>query len=157
MSSATLRRWSDAFSEHLSPTAGKSLTDQGGSVQRRYTDHDVLILTRVKQLLDEGNTYEEADRKLQDAPGLTETLPAVTTLTEPLMSVSASVVTAYEQALVSKDETIRSQQETIRTQQELIAELRMRPLPQAVIVSPEPVGWWERLDVWVKRRMIGAQ
>ncbi len=47
VSSTTLRRWSDQFQSHLSPSAGRSVTGNGGAAQRRYTDQEVA-LARVK-------------------------------------------------------------------------------------------------------------
>ena len=66
ISSATLRRWSDEFADHLSLEAGST---QGRS-HRRYTDDDIAILKVVKELMNEGMTYAQVREKLADQPDL---------------------------------------------------------------------------------------
>lgn len=59
VSGATLRRWSSRFSTLLDLADG----GQEGS-HRRYTAHDVATLARVKQLLEQGWTYEQVASQL---------------------------------------------------------------------------------------------
>jgi len=59
ISPATLRRWSDEFTHHLSLGAGG-----GKGRHRRYTNSDIATLTVVKNLLDSGLTYEQVRQKL---------------------------------------------------------------------------------------------
>ncbi len=56
ISPATLRDWSDEFAEYLNPDSGKS--------PRRYTDREVGILSAVKELLDQGLSYEQVREHL---------------------------------------------------------------------------------------------
>lgn len=62
ISTATLRRWSDEFSEYLS---SKADSDQGRS-HRRYTDDDFDTFLTVKALMSNGLTYEQARQELTD-------------------------------------------------------------------------------------------
>jgi len=164
VSSATLRRWSDTFSEHLSPSAGKSLTATGGSAQRRYTEEDVATLARAKALLDGGNTYEEAVRRLQDEPQPADLPAVVQTLTEPSLSVSAVVLEVYREALASKDQTIAALESTVSAlesttaaQQTLIEELRNRPVAIQATIAPPPVTLRQWIDTTWVGRMLGGQ
>ncbi|KPK07886.1 MAG: hypothetical protein AMJ56_12675 [Anaerolineae bacterium SG8_19] len=60
ISPATLRRWADEFSDYLSTEA-----DSGaGRSHRRYTDQDVEILGTVKELMNDGMTYEQVRQQL---------------------------------------------------------------------------------------------
>lgn len=56
VSPATLRSWSDEFAEYLTPRLGKS--------PRRYTNRDVGILSAIKELLDQGMSYEQVHERL---------------------------------------------------------------------------------------------
>lgn len=60
ISPATLRRWADEFSEHLSAEASPS---QNRS-HRRYTDQDIATLRTIKQLMNDGLTYEQVRQQL---------------------------------------------------------------------------------------------
>lgn len=57
ISPATLRSWSDEFAEYLNVTGS-------GKSPRRYTDRDVGILSAVKELLEQGMTYEHVHERL---------------------------------------------------------------------------------------------
>jgi DNA-binding transcriptional MerR regulator len=106
VSTSTLRRWSQRFSEHLSPDAGEpaNAVDADGS-HRRYTDEDLTTLLTVKGLLSEGFSYQQVERRLaalqrgngteeravslvaQDA-NLTTLAPAVSILADTLHTVA---------------------------------------------------------------------
>jgi len=60
ISSATLRRWAEEFADYLSSEANSA---QGKS-HRRYTDQDVQTLQIIKELLNEGMTYEQVRQQL---------------------------------------------------------------------------------------------
>ena len=60
ISPATLRRWSDEFTDHLSIGAG---ANKSGS-HRRYTNDDLSLLRVVKELMSGGHTYEQVRQKL---------------------------------------------------------------------------------------------
>jgi DNA-binding transcriptional MerR regulator len=61
VSAATLRRWSEKFSDYLSQEA----TSSGrGRSHRRYTDSDLTTLRIVKELMSNGMTYEQVHQQL---------------------------------------------------------------------------------------------
>jgi DNA-binding transcriptional MerR regulator len=62
ISVASLRRWSDEFTDYLSEGAGGG-KNRG---QRRYTDHDVRILRVIKELMNDGLTYDQVRKHLVD-------------------------------------------------------------------------------------------
>ena len=53
VSGSTLRRWSDTFARHLSPSATVA--------PRRYTEHDVAVMRRIAALSDSGMRIVEID------------------------------------------------------------------------------------------------
>lgn len=65
ISATTLRRWSTTFSDYLSPTAGQSIAESGGSAQRRYTDEDLALLASIQREFAGGRTVEEVQVKLK--------------------------------------------------------------------------------------------
>jgi DNA-binding transcriptional MerR regulator len=60
ISPATLRRWSDEFADYLSRGANSA---QGRS-HRRYSEHDIATLTTIKELMNNGMTYEQVRQQL---------------------------------------------------------------------------------------------
>jgi DNA-binding transcriptional MerR regulator len=62
VSPATLRRWSDEFADYLSSGADSA---QGRS-HRRYSEQDIATLTIVKELMNNGMTYEQVRQQLAD-------------------------------------------------------------------------------------------
>lgn len=62
VSSATLRRWSDEFADHLSPEAGSTK----GRSHRRYSEDDVAVLKAVKTLMSQGMTYAQVREDLDE-------------------------------------------------------------------------------------------
>lgn len=166
VSSATLRRWSDTFTDFLSPTAGKSITETGGPAQRRYNDQDVIVLATVKRLLDDGNTYEEVARKLpesilSDVVAHNAQMPVP--LTEAPTSGSLVALEAYREAIAGKDQTIQALQhaleakdETIRYQHQMIEELREHQLPPPISPGFVTMTFRQRLDWLIRGRMIGG-
>jgi DNA-binding transcriptional MerR regulator len=60
VSPATLRRWSDEFADYLSIGAD---SDQGRS-HRRYSEQDFATLTIIKDLMNNGMTYEQVRQQL---------------------------------------------------------------------------------------------
>jgi DNA-binding transcriptional MerR regulator len=101
VSPSTLRRWSEEFSEFLSPEADSS----EGKQHRRYSDEDLATLITVKGLMAEGLTYDQVREHLSeqsrggrpDGPGsmaLTDAAlplaPAMTFLADTLHNVADS-------------------------------------------------------------------
>lgn len=65
VSPATLRRWSQRFAAFLD--LGEAAADS--HAHRRYTEHDVAVLRQVKELLEQGWTYEHVASQLRQATG----------------------------------------------------------------------------------------
>lgn len=62
IASSTLRSWSRAFADYLTiPARSRGLEDHS---HRRYSNPDILLLARLKELLGEGMTFEEVRRQL---------------------------------------------------------------------------------------------
>ena len=81
VSGSTIRRWSDTFSRHLSPSAT--------AAPRRYTEKDVAVLSRVKALSDSGMRIAEIDAILEQS----EPLPPTEPPTEPTEPSTAALQT----------------------------------------------------------------
>lgn len=62
VSPATLRRWSQRFGDFLSSEATAS--SEEGRTHRRYTDDDLTTLRIVKELMNNGMTYEQVHQHL---------------------------------------------------------------------------------------------
>jgi len=62
ISVASLRRWTDEFTDYLSKGAGAAKNRS----HRRYTDRDVRILKIIKDLMNDGLTYEQVRKHLVD-------------------------------------------------------------------------------------------
>jgi len=62
ISGATLRRWSSRFSAFLDLADG----GQESGSHRRYSANDLQVLARIKQLLEQGWTYEQVAGQLAD-------------------------------------------------------------------------------------------
>lgn len=60
VSPATLRRWSDEFTDYLSRSADSAQ----GRNHRRYSEQDIATLTLVKELMNNGMTYEQVRQQL---------------------------------------------------------------------------------------------
>ena len=71
VSDSTVRRWSDVFARHLSPSAT--------TAPRRYTTADVAVMTRIKTLSESGMRITEIDAMLDQS----EPLPPTEPPTEP--------------------------------------------------------------------------
>lgn len=158
ISPATLRLWSNHFAELLSPAAQKSTTESGTSAQRRYTDSDLVVLQRAKELLSSGHTYEESLERLKAEPPQEQSVNEV-----PLGSANGHdratptamialtlddhpIVRSFREAIDAKDETIRAKEETIAALQAQVEELKNRPLalPEP---APAPVRFrWDFLN-----------
>jgi len=65
VSPSTLRRWSDEFSEFLSPEADSS----EGKQHRRYSDEDLATFMSIKGLMTDGLTYDQVRQRLVEQQG----------------------------------------------------------------------------------------
>ena len=117
ISAATLRLWSNNFAPVLSPAAQKARTETGGAAQRRYTEQDLRIFTKAKELLGQGKTYEETLEVLRDinpAELILSATPTQSTTQNALHDVTGAVAVegehpvmlAFREALAAKDQTI---------------------------------------------------
>lgn len=103
VSGSTVRRWSDEFARHLSPSAT--------SAPRRYSDQDLAALRRIKSLLDAGLRIDDVDQRL-DEP---EPLPPTETPVEPpeAPTMALQTVTALLDTLKAQQTTLEAQQTTL--------------------------------------------
>lgn len=108
VSASTLRRWSQRFSEFLSPDAGEpSSSADADGIHRRYTDEDLTTLLMIKGLLAEGFTYQQVEHRLAalkrgdrederalslvtTGSGMTALSPAISILADTLHTVADS-------------------------------------------------------------------
>jgi DNA-binding transcriptional MerR regulator len=99
ISLTTLRRWSDEFSAYLSPGAG------AGHNHRRYLDSDIATLHTVKNLVNDGMTYEQVHQHLNgqsagsdESVGASQEIPAAV---EPVNLPDINDDDRQKQALVA--------------------------------------------------------
>lgn len=79
ISPATLRRWSDEFKDFLSEDAHAS----SGRSHRRYNEGDLAALLLIKELMNDGLTYEQVRERLASRP----VVAVEPDLFEPLLDV----------------------------------------------------------------------
>ena len=100
VSDSTVRRWSEVYRRHLSPS--------GTTAPRRYTEQDVAVMTRIKALSDSGMRITEIDAMLDQSEPLPPTEPptepqdapttALTTFTALLDTLQATQATQEKMA-----------------------------------------------------------
>lgn len=81
VSDSTVRRWSEVYARHLSPSAT--------AAPRRYTEQDVAVMARIKALSDSGMRIAEIDALL-DQP---EPVPPTEPPTEPQDAPTTALTT----------------------------------------------------------------
>lgn len=114
VSPSTLRRWSKAFAEYLSDSAGlPDSSSTAESVHRRYTAEDVALLTRVKELLAEGLTYKEVAKRLKGTDVILSDIYALAPPEERL-SPSLVVLTNTLGRIIEGQQTILNSQQANR-------------------------------------------
>src|SRR5215212_89191 len=99
ISTATLRLWSTKFESFLSPSAQRSLTENGEPAQRRYTEQDVALFQTAKQILADGLTYEDVLRKFDEGVAIVEYDNMPVPLPQPQTSGSVIALQAYEKTI----------------------------------------------------------
>jgi len=154
ISAATLRLWSNNFAPVLSPAAQKARTETGGAAQRRYTEQDLKIFTKAKELLGQGKTYEETLEALQQVDptellltppstnGTAQSEPQGATQSLATTSDEHPVMIAFREALAAKDEVIRTKDEVVASRDETIKVLEQRVQEFRAIAeqpTPEPL------------------
>ena len=87
VSPATLRRWSQRFSDFLSADA--TATTEEGRTHRRYTDDDLTTLRIVKELMNSGMTYEQVHQHLSAQFVVGEETEIPTEFPEDIMAEAA--------------------------------------------------------------------
>ena len=100
VSGTTVRRWSELYHRHLSPSAT--------TAPRRYTEQDVAVMTRIKHLSESGMRIAEIDAMLDQSEPLPPTEPptepqdapttALTTVTVLLDTLAAQQATQAKMA-----------------------------------------------------------
>ena len=81
VSDSTLRRWSEVFARHLSPSAT--------TAPRRYTEQDVAVMTRIKHLSESGMRIVEIDNLLDQVEPLPPTEPPTEPAEPPTTALAA--------------------------------------------------------------------
>lgn len=95
VSGTTIRRWSEVFARHLSPSAT--------TAPRRYTEQDVAVMRRIAALSDSGMRIAEIDAILDQAEPQPPTEPTAPPTEPPTTAV---------QAFSTLTETLHAQQVT---------------------------------------------
>jgi DNA-binding transcriptional MerR regulator len=124
VSPSTLRRWSAEFAPFLSDSAGRpSPSPQGEPVHRRYTAADVAVLAEVRDLLRQGQTYQQitaqfASRKDGEEGGERETgLSGKTQSVVPLQQPTRVVTPAFAIITDALQSVMDGQQSVLSSQQ----------------------------------------
>jgi len=114
---STLRRWCKRFSNHLTP--------HKPNTHRRYTTSDLETLRKIRDLLEDGLTYDEIEPKLD--------------IIEPDNSTALLNLADYNQILEMYNATIQSLKEQIETQNSRIEKLETwinQPLHKRIFSKP---------------------
>lgn len=135
----TLRLWSNEFSDFLSPSAQASVTEKGTAAQRRYTEPDVAILSKVQELLALGMQYDQIREALANKPVPTDALVALT-LSVPSHNGQNAVAVPQPDpidlseltSLLTRSVSLQEAQQSltlkqIALQEEILTELRRKP------------------------------
>ncbi len=160
ISPATLRLWTTAFAELLSPGASGSQTESGSAGWRSFTQEDLAILSDVKSLLAQDRTYEHALAVLKSGEPIEAGKPLAETqaeATEPssspaIVTETHPIIQAFEEALKAKDETIKAKEQTIEQLLARIDELKAQPAPKPIRIIEPPKFRWE----WLTRLLTGS-
>lgn len=134
----TLRVWSNEFAGFLSDSAQRSVTSDGKAAQRRYSDSDIAILERARDMLASGKTYDEVRRDLVAAEPVP---PASLAALGDAVAFLAEIRQAYDQILEARNVTIEEQREHIKTLQEMVE--RYQAEINELRVAGRP--WWRRI------------
>lgn len=115
----TLRRWSVQFVDYLDAGASAAIAQDGGGVERRYSDRDIALLRRVSGLLARGLTYEQARRQLVETKNQ-EPRTALTQVPDAGM-VLVELASTQRETIAAQKETIgylKAELERVRAEQE---------------------------------------
>ncbi len=164
--SSTLRLWSVQFAAELSASARKAPGETSTPwAQRRYTEEDLELLLRVKALLAQGFTYEEARRRLRHSKATGDRKPGGVLPIGEIRATQESPgpSSSAREALQAKDKTIatlkgslgfldaylqavRQERDEVR-QRVILLEKQLRELQPDGRVRSEPGAgsWWKEI------------
>jgi DNA-binding transcriptional MerR regulator len=132
VSSPTLRLWSAFFAEALSPFARKTAPTGQATAQRRYTDDDIDTLLRVRSLLRQGLTLEQAKQQMRE-PGRARPQPPEPQQARPQPYEPAPTrPQPYELDRVEKTETPINPQPSVPVPSSVVAYAPVRPSESAL-------------------------
>lgn len=136
---STLRRYAISFQDHL------SLSGRKKGKHRLYTQSDILLFARARELFNDGLKPEEVNARLsvigEELPTADEILSAVPGISSAIEKVSAENRSLREtvQTLTQKIETITAQQqEDLKRSQEIIDRLQ-------ALEAERRQPWYKRL------------
>ena len=115
VSGTTIRRWSEEYSRHLSPSAT--------TAPRRYTNADVAVLRRVKALSDSGMRIVEIDALLAEEEPLPPAEPTAEPTEPTTTALQAFTALADTQRQIAASLAQLSEVAALRAE---VAELRSR-------------------------------
>ena len=164
--SSTLRLWSVQFAADLSASARKASGENSTPwAQRRYTEEDLELLLRVKAMLAQGFTYEEAKHRLRHSQATGARKPGRLIPIGELRAVqeSSGCSSSEQEALQTKDKTIatlkgslgfldaylqavRQERDEVR-QRVILLEKQLRELQSDGRTTSEPGAgtWWKEI------------
>lgn len=127
ISPATLRRWAVEFRELLSGDAAQSLLPGGAPLHRSYSDQDLRLLARVKELRGQGLGYDairerlsgEVSEAAQSPEGEPER-PAPLLISEE----ARLMILTQQQALIERERVIEGLQQAVEAQAAHLADLQ---------------------------------
>ena len=169
ISPATLRRWAVEFRELLSGDAAQSLLPGGAPLHRSYSDQDLRLLARVKELRGQGLGYDAIRERLSvEAIDAAQSPEAEQERPGPL--VRAEDARLMLQALAERERVIEGLQQAVEAQAAHVADLQAerdranaradkaeqeaaelrRALLEQMQKPPTPargglLGWWDRM------------
>jgi DNA-binding transcriptional MerR regulator len=114
---STLRRWSKRFSKHLTP--------HEPNTHRSYTTSDLETLRKIRDLLEDGQTYDQIEPKLD--------------IIEPDKSTALITLADFNQVLETTRATLQSLRDQLETQNERIDQLEKwihQPLYKRIFTKP---------------------
>ena len=127
ISPATLRRWAVEFRELLSGDAAQSLLPGGAPLHRSYSDQDIRLLARVKELRGQGVGYDairgrlsgEVSEAAQSPEGEQERSTGL------MLSEEARLMLAtQQQALIERERVIEGLQQAVEAKDAHITDLQ---------------------------------
>lgn len=127
ISPATLRRWAVEFRDVLSGDAAQSLLPGGAPLHRSYSDQDLRLLARVKELRGQGLGYDAIRERLSgevseaaQSPETEQERPAQLVLSEE----ARLMLMTQQQALIERERVIEGLQQAVEAKDAHITDLQ---------------------------------